>query len=70
MPRFIRWFSTEEELTGSVFELASVGSSNTVCDLGSGDGGLLFAALERGAGECIRIEIDGQLVISSKRSVR
>ena len=66
MPRFIRWVPTEEPLFDGFFELAPVSSSDVVYDLGSGDGRLLFAALERGAGKCIGIEIDREQIKISR----
>ena len=66
MPRFIRWVPTEEQLFDGFFGLAPVSSSDVVYDLGSGDGRLLFAALERGAGKCIGIEIDSEQIKISR----
>jgi len=39
-----------------------VSSSDIVYDLGSGDGRLLFKALEKGAGKCIGVDIDPERI--------
>ena len=52
MPKFISWIPTQEEYIGSFFEICPVSTSDIVYDLGSGDGRLLFAALEKGAACC------------------
>ena len=62
MPKFISWIPTPYEQIDPFFELAPVSSSDIVYDLGSGDGRLLFAALEKGAGKCIGIDIDPERV--------
>lgn len=58
MPKFIDWVPTQPDCISPFFELAPVSSSDVVYDLGSGDGRLLFAALEKGAGKCVGIDID------------
>jgi ubiquinone/menaquinone biosynthesis C-methylase UbiE len=58
MPKFIGWVPTQPEFIKAFFDLAPVQSSDVVYDLGSGDGRLLFGALEAGAGKCIGIDID------------
>ena len=60
MPKFIEGF----------FELAPVSSSDVVYDLGSGDGRLLFAALENGAGRGVGIDIDAKKVAEAKELAR
>lgn len=70
MPRFIRWVPTEQEFIDGFFELAPLSTSDIVYDLGSGDGRLLLAALEKGAGRCIGIEIDNDLILSSRDSAK
>lgn len=62
MPNFVVWVPTAPELIDSFFELAPVSSSDVVYDLGSGDGRLLFTALEKGAGRCVGIDIDPKQV--------
>ena len=58
MPRFIGWLPTGQYDIDTFFELVPVSSTDVVYDLGSGDGVLLFAALEKGAGHCVGVEID------------
>ena len=58
MPKFISWIPTQLDFVDAFFELAPVSESDTVYDLGSGDGRLLLAALNKGAGKCIGIDID------------
>lgn len=62
MGSFITFIPTPHEDINSFFELAPVTSSDVVYDLGSGDGRLLFAALELGAGKAIGVELDPALV--------
>ena len=70
MPKFVKWVPTRSECIDSFFELAPVTSSDVVYDLGSGDGRLLFAALEKGAGKCIGIEIDPEYVSTSRTTAK
>jgi cyclopropane fatty-acyl-phospholipid synthase-like methyltransferase len=58
MPLFIGFIPTPEEEVNSFFDLAPVSSADVVYDLGSGDGRLLFAALEKGAGKAVGIELN------------
>ncbi len=58
MPKFIIWIPTDEEYINSFFEICPISVSDIVYDLGSGDGRLLFAALEKGAASCVGIDID------------
>ena len=66
MPKFISWVPTANEYMDAFFELAPVSSSDIIYDLGSGDGRLLFAALEKGAGKCVGIDIDPERVNASR----
>jgi len=70
MPRFVSWVPTQPQNIEPFFELAPVSPSDTVYDLGSGDGRLLFAALEKGAGKCIGIDLDPELVNASKETAK
>jgi len=71
MPKFISWIPTQEEYIGSFFEICPVSTSDIVYDLGSGDGRLLFAALEKGAAKCVGIDIDPDRVeVASKEAAR
>lgn len=69
MPKFINWVPTRPDCIDALFELAPVSQSDIVYDLGSGDGRLLFAAVERGAGKCVGIEIDAELAAASRKAV-
>lgn len=68
MPRFIGWIPTQPEFINDFFELCPVSSSDVVYDLGSGDGRLLFAALEKGAIRCVGIDIDPDRVKDSRKA--
>jgi ribosomal protein L11 methylase PrmA len=58
------------EFINGFFELAPVSSSDVVYDLGSGDGRLLFAALEKGAGRCVGTDIDPKKVDEARELAR
>jgi predicted RNA methylase len=58
MASFIAWVPTPFEHIDPFFELAPVSASDVVYDLGSGDGRLLFAALEKGAGKAVGVELN------------
>lgn len=66
MPKFVKWVPTPPQLIDTIFELAPVTESDVVFDLGSGDGRLLFAALEKGAGRCVGIDIDPDCVKNAR----
>lgn len=68
MPKYISWIPTQPEYIDSFFELCPVSVSDVVYDLGSGDGRLLFAAVEKGATKCIGIDIDPDLVKTSREA--
>ncbi|HEY94306.1 MAG TPA: methyltransferase domain-containing protein [Dehalococcoidia bacterium] len=70
MPKFVLWVPTMSEFINGFFELAPVSSSDVVYDLGSGDGRLLFAALEKGAGKCVGIDIDSKKVNEARELAR
>ena len=70
MPKFVSWVPTSSECMDAFFELAPVSSSDIIYDLGSGDGRLLFAALEKGAGKCIGIDIDPEQVSASRETAK
>jgi len=70
MPKFVKWVPTPSVFIEPFFELAPVSASDIVFDLGSGDGRLLFAALGKGAGKCVGIEIDPDCVKDSREAVR
>lgn len=62
MVKFVDWIPTQPEFVDSFFELCPVTSSDVVYDLGSGDGRLLFSALEKGAGRCVGVDIDPERI--------
>lgn len=59
---FVRFIPTIPEQIDAFFELAPLSESDVVYDLGSGDGRLLFAALEKGAGKAVGVEFNSELV--------
>lgn len=70
MPSFIGFVPTPAEHVDGFFELAQVSSSDIVYDLGSGDGRLLFAALEKGAGRVIGVELSPELVRAARETAK
>jgi SAM-dependent methyltransferase len=58
MGSFISWVPTPPEHIDLFFELAPLSPDDVVYDLGSGDGRLLFAALEKGAGKAVGVELN------------
>jgi len=70
MPSFIGFVPTTQEDIDNLFNLAPVSSSDVVYDLGSGDGRLLFAALDKGAGRAVGIEIDPERVREAREMAR
>jgi ribosomal protein L11 methylase PrmA len=68
MPSFIGFIPTQPEYVSGFFELVNLLPSDVVYDLGSGDGRLLFAALEKGAGRVIGIDIDPERVLSAREN--
>ena len=70
MPSFIGFIPTPQEAVDGFFELAPVSSSDVVYDLGAGDGRLLFAALDKGAGRAVGIELDPECVRTVREIAR
>lgn len=70
MPKYISWIPTQPEYIDTFFELCPVGSSDIVYDLGSGDGRILFAAIEKGAGQCVGVDIDPELVKTANETAK
>jgi 16S rRNA G966 N2-methylase RsmD len=58
LPSFITFIPTPYEDTDYFFDLAQSSPSNVVYDLGSGDGRLLFSALDKGAQGAVGIELN------------
>jgi len=70
MPKYINWVPTHTENIETFFELCPISSSDIVYDLGSGDGRLLFAAVEKGAAKCVGIDIDHRMVEVSRETAK
>lgn len=70
MPSFIGFVPTLHEDIDGFFELAPVSSSDVVYDLGAGDGRLLFAALDKGAGKTVGVELDDELVRTATETAK
>ncbi len=70
MGSFISFIPTPYEDVDPFFVLAPVSAEDVVYDLGCGDGRLLFAALERGAGRAIGIELDPLPLQTAKTKAR
>jgi len=70
MPSFVGFVPTPTECIDGFFELTQISSSDIVYDLGSGDGRLLFAALEKGAGQVVGVELDPELVRSARETTK
>lgn len=70
MPKFISFIPTQSEWVNCFFELLELSESDVVYDLGSGDGRLLFAALENGAGKVVGIDIDPELVAKATETAK
>ena len=67
MPSYIGFTPTPREEIDGFFELAPVSSSDVVYDLGSGDGRLLFTALEKGVGRAVGVEIDPESIHQARQ---
>jgi SAM-dependent methyltransferase len=61
----VMWVPTPDALVNTMLDLAKVGASDYVIDLGSGDGRLVIMAAERGA-QALGIEYDAKLVEYAK----
>jgi ubiquinone/menaquinone biosynthesis C-methylase UbiE len=71
MPKFgTSWIPTQSEHIKLFFEMCPISSSDVVYDLGSGDGRLLFAALEKGAAKCVGIEMNPECVKISQEAAK
>ncbi len=70
MPKFIGWVPTQPEYVDAFFDLAPVSSNDVVYDLGSGDGRLLLAAAEKGAGKCVGVDIDPDRVTAGRQAAK
>ena len=59
------YVATKKEKVGTIIKLADIKKGETVVDLGSGDGRLLFAAAQKGA-KAIGYEVNPYLVILTR----
>jgi len=66
MPSFIGFIPTQPEYVSGFFELVNLLPSDVVYDLGSGDGRLLFAALEKGAGKAVGVELNPEHIQTAR----
>lgn len=62
--------STPPEVASRMLEMADVGPSDTVYDLGSGEGGIVILAARQYGATAVGIEIDSALVADSRRAAR
>ena len=71
MPKFgTSWIPTQPEHIELFFEMCPISPSDVVYDLGSGDGRLLFAALEKGAAKCVGIEMNPECIKIAKEAAK
>jgi len=70
MGYFISFIPTEAEEVGNFFDLAPVSSEDVVYDLGSGDGRLVFSAIEKGAGRAVGVELNPARVQEAREIAR
>ena len=70
MPLFEGFIPTPFEDIGHFFDLAPLSSADVVYDLGSGDGRLLFAALEKGAGKAVGIELNPLYIQKAREAAK
>ena len=70
MGYFVSFIPTAAEEVNCFFDLAPVSAYDVVYDLGSGDGRLVFAAIERGAGKAVGVELNPARVREAEESAR
>lgn len=70
MPLFVSFIPTEHELIQGFFDLAPVSANDVVYDLGCGDGRLLFAAVERGAGKAVGVDLNTNLIEEARSEAK
>jgi predicted O-methyltransferase YrrM len=68
MGSFISFIPTPYEDIEVFFKLAPLNQFDVVFDLGSGDGRLLFSALEKGAGKIVGVELDSTLSLDARKT--
>jgi predicted RNA methylase len=67
---FISFIPTPFEDIDTFFNLAPISHDDVVYDLGSGDGRLLFAALEKGAGKIVGVELEPELAREARKTAK
>lgn len=70
MPSFAKFIPTPDEYVDTFFDLVRLSPDDVVYDLGSGDGKLVFRALEKGAGKAVGVELNPELVQSARETAR
>lgn len=70
MDSILPFIPTPYEDIEAFFELAPVSSSDVVYDLGSGDGRLLFTALEKGVCRAVGVEWEPRRVYEARETAR
>ncbi len=70
MPSFISWVPTPFDDIDNFFKLARVTQTDVVYDLGCGDGRLLFAALDMGAGRAVGVDLDPDQLEKARKTAR
>ena len=70
MGLFIPFIPTPFDQIDPFFELAPVSADDVVYDLGSGDGRLVFAALERGAGKAVGVELSPDHAVAAREKAK
>ncbi len=66
----VPFVTTPHDVVDAMLELAEVSEEDTVYDLGSGDGRILIAAARDRGARAVGIEIDPELVESSRAAIR
>src|SRR5919201_4843787 len=66
----VPFIATPDEVVARMLELAGTGPEDYVVDLGSGDGRIVIAAAQRFGARGLGIELDGELVRSSRENAR
>ena len=70
MPSFIGFIPTPHEQIEAFFELVTLSSTDVVYDLGCGDGRLLFAALDKGAGRVVGVDLNPEHLSDANKMAR
>ena len=70
MSSFVGFVPTHPQHVDAFFELAPLSESDVVYDLGSGDGRLVFAALHKGAGKAVGVELDQKLIGKARTAAK